>query len=351
MVWEDKNIVVEEEVESSDDEESDLPDDDFDMEAGEGGVEGEEKSGSEEDGDDDEESDESEVVGADINAPVVIGEGAEDESDESEEEEEDGDDDESDESEGGDDINTPVVIGEGAEVESDDSEEEDTIENNDSDAESKDNNDEHETDDEDAEDEGNVGWADAMSKVLAMGTNSDKIVSVLSKAKKDNVKKKTVKTGDNAGSDGEENDEVEKKYEPLALRKARKKEVDSIGRKIPDVLDRNAEKVLAKIATRGVVQLFNAVREQQKDLKSKLKEAGGSFRRQEKVFKNIDKNSFVEILTGKSISKPLGEPLAKKPKTEVKDENDENQSTWNILRDDFMLGAKMRDWDKESDGE
>ena len=35
--------------------------------------------------------------------------------------------------------------------------------------------------------------------------------NVKSKAKKDNVKKKTVKTGDNAGSDGEENDEVEKK--------------------------------------------------------------------------------------------------------------------------------------------
>jgi len=299
-------------VDSSDDEESDVPQDDFDME--EGGEEDEEKSGSEEEGDDEEESDDESEAAEDINKPVVIGEGAEDESD-------------------------------------DDSEEEDTIDNNDSDAESKDNNDEHETDDEDAEDEGNVGWADAMAKVLAMGKNSDKPVSVLSKAKKDNVKKKTVKTGDNAGSDGEEDEEVEKKYEPLALRKARKREVDSIGRKIPDVLDRNAEKVLAKIATRGVVQLFNAVREQQKDIKSKLKEAGGSFRKQEKVFKNIDKNSFVEILTGKSISKPLGEPVAKKPKTEVKDENEENQSTWNILRDDFMLGAKMRDWDKESDGE
>merc|ERR1719206_1437045 len=174
-----------------------------------------------------------------------------------------------------------------------------------------------------------------MAKVLAMGKNSDKAVSVLSKAKKDNVNKKAVKNGDNVGSDGEEEkeEEVEQKLVPLALRKARKREIDSIGRKMPDVLDRNAEKALVKIATRGVVQLFNAVREQ------------------EKVFKNIDKNSFVEILTGKSISKPQGEPLAKKPKTEVKDENDENQSTWNILRDDFMLGAKMRDWDKESDGE
>ena len=34
---------------------------------------------------------------------------------------------------------------------------------------------------------------------------------------------------------------------------------------------------------RGVVQLFNAVREQQKDMKSQLRQAGGSFRKQEKV--------------------------------------------------------------------
>jgi len=311
MVLEDKNLVVEGQAESSD-EDSDVPEDDFDLDQSE-------NKGSESE-DDDESEDECEN-----------GEG-----------------------DGGSDkgsMKSTVEIGEGEvddESESDDNDDDESIESNASDAESEDN-DEHETDDEA---EGNAGWADAMAKVLAMGKNSDKAVSVLSKAKKDNVIKKTVKSGDNAASDGEEEEEeVEKKLVPLALRKARKREIDSIGRKMPDVLDRNAEKALSKIATRGVVQLFNAVREQQKDIKTKLKEAGGSFRKQEKVFKNIDKNSFVEILTGKSISKPQEEPVAKKPKTEVKDENDENQSTWNILRDDFMLGAKMRDWDKESDGE
>ena len=311
MVSEDKNLVVEGQVESSDTD-SDAPEDDFDLNQGE-------NDGS--DSDEDEESDEDESENEEENPKNKKG-----------------------------DLEASVEIGEGDESESDDNDEEESVESNGSDAESEDNNDEHETDEEA---DGNAGWADAMAKVLAMGKNSDKAVSVLSKAKKDNVNKKAVKNGDNVGSDGEEEEkeEVEQKLVPLALRKARKREIDSIGRKMPDVLDRNAEKALVKIATRGVVQLFNAVREQQKDIKSKLKEAGGSFRKQEKVFKNIDKNSFVEILTGKSISKPQGEPLAKKPKTEVKDENDENQSTWNILRDDFMLGAKMRDWDKESDGE
>lgn len=213
---------------------------------------------------------------------------------------------------------------------------------------------------EEEDEEGNVGWADAMAKVLAIGKNTDKPISVLSKAKKDNVKKKKkVKPEGDTTGDANDSDE-DPILEPLAVRKARKKELDSIGRTRPDVLQKNAEKVLTKIATRGVVQLFNAVREQQKDLKSKLREAGGSFRKQEKVFKNIDKDSFVDILTGGK-EKPVtdlvgGPPASKKPKTEVKDEEDagvdkEQSSSWNILRDDFMLGAKMRDWDKDSDGE
>jgi len=216
-------------------------------------------------------------------------------------------------------------------------------------------NDGNEASEED--EEGNAGWADAMAKVLAIGKNSDKTVSVLSKAKKDNVKqKKKVKPKDDSKADGDKDSDDEPVLEPLAVRKARKKELDSIGRTKPDILQKNAEKVLTKIATRGVVQLFNAVRDQQKDMKNKLREAGGSTRKREKVFKNIDKNSFVEILTGTK-QKPLAtdQPPSKKPKTEVKEEDkypeEDQASTWDILRDDYMLGAKMRDWDKDSDGD
>ena len=220
-------------------------------------------------------------------------------------------------------------------------------------AESKDN----ETDGEDAgEGEGNAGWADAMAKVLAIGKNTEKTVSILSKAKKDNVNKKVKEkiAEPGSGEEGEGGAVTEEKYIPLSVRKARKKEVDSIGRKMPNILDKHAEKALAKVATRGVVQLFNAVRDHQKDVSTKLKEAGGSFRRQEKVYQNIDKNSFVELLTGGKPSANPSEPPAKRQKSEeVKEEEDctSQQSSWNILRDDFMLGAKMRDWDKESDGE
>ena len=231
------------------------------------------------------------------------------------------------------------------------SEEEENTILSDGDGDSEDESEEEVEDDEpqlgepESEDEsvGNTGWADAMAKVLAMGKNSTKPVSVLSKAKKGNAKKRKAEDGDSSSDDEPES---KRKLEPLAVRKARKKEVDSIGRRMPNVLERNAEKALARIATRGVVQLFNAVRDHQKDVKFKLKEAGGSFRKQEKVYKNLNKESFIQMLSGKSVSKPgAGETQRRELGTE------ESQSSWSILREDYMLGAKMKDWDKESDEE
>ena len=32
-------------------------------------------------------------------------------------------------------------------------------------------------------------------------------------------------------------------------------------------------------------------------------------------------------------------------------QGDAEKPSWSVLRDDFMMGAKMKDWDKQSDGE
>jgi len=228
---------------------------------------------------------------------------------------------------------------EGAEESSDD---EDNEEEEDGEGEDMEDEGDDEASEDEVDEEGNTGWADAMAKVLAMGKNSEKTVGVLSKAKKDNAKEK---------------DSEGKVLEPLALRKARKRELDSIGRSMPNPLQRNAERTLTRIATRGVVQLFNAVREQQKDMKSQLRQAGGSFRKQEKVLKTINKANFINMLSGKAMVEGE-EPAEKKSRLEKEEEDEDEveekepkQSSWNILRDDFMLGAKMKDWDQESDGD
>jgi len=207
--------------------------------------------------------------------------------------------------------------------------------------------DESSDDDDGGGGNGNVGWADAMAKVLSVGKNSEKKVSILSKAKKDNAPKKVV----TEKADGEVKEVVmeEKKPESLAVVRAKKKELDSIGRRVPDVKNRSTEKMLSKIATRGVVQLFNAVKDHQKSVKTQLTEAGKSFSKREKVYKNIDKDKFLDVLAGKTTNH--AEPPAKKAKQEIVKKEEEDENGWNILRDDFMMGAKMRDWDKESDEE
>ena len=134
---------------------------------------------------------------------------------------------------------------------------------------------------------------------------------------------------------------------------------------------------------RGVVQLFNAVREQQKDMKSQLRQAGGSFRKQEKVIfteelafyhsqywnnisywsnclfsqllntlitivevqqttfqvlKTINKANFINMLSGKAMVEGE-EPAEKKSRLEKEEEDEDEveekepkQSSWNILR-------------------
>lgn len=63
-------------------------------------------------------------------------------------------------------------------------------------------------------------------------------------------------------------------------------------------MDRDRERPLVKIATRGVVQLFNAVREQQKVIEKKVEEVGPSITKREKVMKSIDKKAFLDVLRG-----------------------------------------------------
>ena len=138
------------------------------------------------------------------------------------------------------------------------------------------------------------------------------------------------------------------------FQRQKKKELLEMGRKRPDIVkDRIREKKMKKIATRGVVQLFNAVREQQKHLKTELNKAGLSTTKRDKVYQKMDKEAFLQVLSGNkrpdlSQAKNLHH-AAKAPKVELKTEDDDG--TWSVLKDNYMMGAKLKDWDKASDSE
>lgn len=95
----------------------------------------------------------------------------------------------------------------------------------------------------------------------------------------------------------------------------------------PNILDREREKLLSKIATRGVVQLFNTVRNQQKEIEKQIEEAGPLERKKEKVIKSLDKNKFLDILMGQSKSENINKTLG--IKNEVKKEE---KPKWNVFR-------------------
>lgn len=124
----------------------------------------------------------------------------------------------------------------------------------------------------------------------------------------------------------------------------------------PNILEKDRERTLCKIATKGVVQLFNSVKKQQQDIDSKIKEAGPLEAKKDKVLKNIDKRVFLDVLMGEK-SQLVSEPI----QTDINTENVKRkiaevskftgEPTWNVLREDFMMGAKLKDWDKELEQE
>ncbi|MEE6473885.1 hypothetical protein FKM82_010205 [Ascaphus truei] len=128
----------------------------------------------------------------------------------------------------------------------------------------------------------------------------------------------------------------------------KKREWELMCRVKPDVVkDKDGERNLQRIATRGVVQLFNAVRTHQSNIGEKMKEVGGSERKRSKLISSVSKKDFINVLRGKE-SKAEQNTNEKRGRKKVAIKS-ENMSEWNILRDDFMMGASMKDWDKDSD--
>ncbi|KAL2084856.1 hypothetical protein ACEWY4_020374 [Coilia grayii] len=178
----------------------------------------------------------------------------------------------------------------------------------------------------------NAGWADVMAKILQKDTPNSKPV-ILQKNKQLEKRKEKAKQ------------EMLERRKELDKRKA----WEMIGRVKPDVVkDREMERSMQRTATRGVVQLFNAVRKHQKDVDEKVKEAGGSERKKAKILSSVSKRDFINVLRG---TEDTAEP-AKTVKTEASEAAAaEARPAWSVLSDDYMMGASMKDWDKESDGE
>ncbi|XP_013411480.1 RRP15-like protein isoform X1 [Lingula anatina] len=210
-----------------------------------------------------------------------------------------------------------------------------------------------------------VGWADAMTKILQKQIPKSKPV-ILAKAKTDKqiyLNKRTIENKTDVDSDlavDSKNkavtrtvkEKIREEQAEIRERKLKKRLWEEMNRVKPDILEKEKERSLQRIAQRGVVQLFNAVRKQQKDLEDKLKEAGSTEGKREKVMKSVTPGAFLDVLKGTESSKGAKKGDSKKAKMELDVPTTEPESpSWKVLRDDFMMGAKMKDWDQKADSD
>lgn len=212
--------------------------------------------------------------------------------------------------------------------------------------------------------QGSSKWALTMAKYLRKTGNA----AILSKATKDadvQRKRKQSKSANQFEIVGQQQEDIKEEKpgdldiaQELLRQKAilkREKRKDILGLRVrPSVGDFQRERTLKKIATRGTVQLFNAVRQQQRDVNQKLQEAGKAEYKREKVLKNLSKKEFLNVLmNGPRAKSELVDNLVKKEETksEIKSEEEsddgaESKTTWAALRADFLTGKKSG-WDKE----
>lgn len=111
--------------------------------------------------------------------------------------------------------------------------------------------------------------------------------------------------------------------------------------------------MLRKIATKGVVQLFNAVKSQHSDLEQKLQSTKLESKRDELIRSADNKKHFLDtLMSGPRAKSELVDKRVKKEKKEESssDEGNNKKSSWSALRDDFMTGKKVG-WDKDDDDE
>ena len=125
--------------------------------------------------------------------------------------------------------------------------------------------------------------------------------------------------------------EQRSKKEISEKRKA-KKEILEKGRSVDNTADILNERILNKVATKGIIQLFNAVKTHQSDITTKLKKTKTEAQK-DKVHKTVSTGSFLDLI------RPKDQPLEKT--TEDK--------KWDVLKDDFMLNSKLKDWKKKEE--
>lgn len=125
----------------------------------------------------------------------------------------------------------------------------------------------------------------------------------------------------------------------------------------PSYSDLDRERTFRKIGTKGVVQLFNAVKGQQSEITRRLGTTKLESKREEIIKSQNNKKEFLNALMSgpRSKSELIDQPVKSEKghkflKEESSDDESAKESTWSALKDNFMTGKKVG-WDKDNDEE
>ncbi|POM72954.1 Hypothetical protein PHPALM_10250 [Phytophthora palmivora] len=111
-----------------------------------------------------------------------------------------------------------------------------------------------------------------------------------------------------------------KETKTLRVSAAEKREREQKDMAVPDHTTAVQDRKLRMIATKGVVALFNAIEKHQH-------QSGKKEEKEDKKVKEMSKDKFLGLLKAQH-------------KTTDK-------SSWSVVQDDFMMGAKLKDWDNQ----
>ncbi|KAF1317017.1 Rrp15 protein, partial [Globisporangium splendens] len=178
--------------------------------------------------------------------------------------------------------------------------------------------------DEDDEELDAVGFGDAMSKILGQNVAED-AQPILAKRTTARMREITAEK------------KVTKTARISAAEKREKEQKDMV---IPDITTAVQDRRLRMIATKGgttlaagydsVVALFNAI-EKHQHLNGKKPDD-----KNDKKVKEMSKDNFLGLLKSSQKSSTKDAASASAPAA---------KSSWSVVQDDYMMGAKLKDWD------
>jgi Rrp15p len=210
-----------------------------------------------------------------------------------------------------------------------------------------DNNNDTDDDDDDDDDvaqyerdsDGPTGLASAMSKILGTRIQQGTPSVILSKTT--TPLQRMAKVEQEKAKEAKEKRRVnrEKKLEALHVPLSVATTTHTLG-SAGLVKELELERAHRRVATRGVVALFNAIAQHQKKNEGTVSVMAKSANKSE--VKNLTKHGFLDMIKTAATEKcrKADEAYSHKETTE--------KPKWNALKDNFMMGSKLKDWDKES---